>query len=433
MNRAVFGMGIALINHWSVIKDNFKPQVGIDNDSSKWGTVEQHTGLKCISLEQAKNIENLEVLITVGDPYVIEALSAQLKDSGISFVILTDVLDEWCRDLPLPEHLKILNINEKKIILFNTPEHDNVGDHLITLSELAFLEKYFSEYKIYEVTDIEYLWYHNKIKNILNPSDIILITGGGFLGSLWLYNGENNVRNIIKEYPNNRIIILPQTVYFENNDRGNKELEETLKIFKNHRELILCAREENSYNRFISMIGTDENVYLLPDMALLYRGIDTHSKHDSKEVIICLREDKERIIDESCKKKIIEYYTDNGFEVRSISMHSGRFDGIEGRKKQVYDKLQEISNAKLIITDTLHCMISAALVGTECIAFNNLSGKVGNVYKWIRELEYIHFYNYIDDTKFILQDMTEVPHKYELKDQNKYEFELESIIKGSAK
>ena len=56
----------------------------------------------------------------------------------------------------------------------------------------------------------------------MTVNDIILITGGGFLGSLWLYNGEENVRNILKEYPDNKVIILPQTIYFEKNKRGEK-------------------------------------------------------------------------------------------------------------------------------------------------------------------------------------------------------------------
>lgn len=431
MNRAVFGMGVALINHWSIILKNFKPQFGIDNNASKWEKTEPHTGLKCISFDQAKNIANLEVLITVGDPYVAETLSAELRDAGIPFIVLTDVLDEWCKDVVLPEHLSMLNKEEKKIVLFNTPEHDNVGDHLITLSELSFLKKHFHESRIYEVTDIEYLWHHNKIKQYINDSDMILITGGGYVGSLWLYNGETNVRNIIKEYPNNRIVVLPQTVYFEKNERGNKELKETKKIFRNHNALAICAREENSYNQFVSIMGTDKSVYLLPDMALLYSEMDVQ-RGGSHDVVVCLREDKEKVIDASVKTKIIDYYIGRGMKVKTISMHSGDFGGLGTREKQVTHKLREIADAKLVITDTLHCMISSALVGTECIAFDNLSGKIGNVYKWIKQLEYIHFYETTEDFMMVLQDMTALtrPRRFELKHMDSYESELESIIKG---
>ena len=170
MTKFVFGMGIALINHWRYIKKYFAPEYVLDNDRNKWGTVE-------------------------------------------------------------PPMSRL----QKKILLFNTPEHDNVGDHLITLSEMDFLKTHFNDYEIYEITDIEYTWYHSAIKSRVGVDDIILITGGGFLGSLWLYNGENNVRRILQEYPCNRIIILPQTIYFEENARGKMELKKTIDIYSQHK------------------------------------------------------------------------------------------------------------------------------------------------------------------------------------------------------
>ena len=52
MARFVFGMGIALINHWKIIKKNFNPDYGIDNDKSKWGKSDTYTNLTCIAPEK---------------------------------------------------------------------------------------------------------------------------------------------------------------------------------------------------------------------------------------------------------------------------------------------------------------------------------------------------------------------------------------------
>ena len=221
MARFVFGMGIALINHWKIIKKNFNPDYGIDNDKSKWGKSDTYTNLTCIAPEKLYGQKDAEALITVGDPYIIEKIKKQLEDMHIPYKVLVQEIDKWTSGEKLPEHLRSMSDNEKKILLFNTPEHDNIGDYLITLAELDFLKKYFKDYKIYEITDIEYSWYHLKIKKNVTINDIILITGGGFLGSLWLYNGEKNVRNILKEYHHNKIVILPQTIYFEENDKIN--------------------------------------------------------------------------------------------------------------------------------------------------------------------------------------------------------------------
>ena len=79
MARFVFGMGIALINHWKYIKRFFDPEYVLDNDRNKWGTVEPHTNLPCLSPEQLQKFEQPEVLITVGEPYIAEQIKDQLK------------------------------------------------------------------------------------------------------------------------------------------------------------------------------------------------------------------------------------------------------------------------------------------------------------------------------------------------------------------
>jgi len=39
--------------------------------------------------------------------------------------------------------------NKKRIILIGTPEHGNLGDHLIAKGELEFLQDHFLDYKIH--------------------------------------------------------------------------------------------------------------------------------------------------------------------------------------------------------------------------------------------------------------------------------------------
>jgi pyruvyl transferase EpsI len=410
----------------------YNPQYGIDNNSDKWGKIDKYTSLKCISFDEAKYIEDLEVLITVGDPYAIGQISEQLKAENIHFCVLTEILEKWFKYLPLPNHLAKMDLEQKKIILLNTPEHDNVGDHLITLSEMEFLQNHFTDYNIYEVTDIEYLRYHGRIKNFVSQQDLILITGGGFLGSLWLYNGENNVRNIISEYPDNRIIVLPQTIYFENNIRGIAEFEKSKLIYNSHRDIVFFARENESYQQLVKMVDDDKMVKLFPDMAMLYQsGIKNRYKRAAKRAIVCLRNDKEKIIDDIDKGKIIEYLSNNGFEVNKISMHSGEFGGIDVRKYQVDKKLREISDVDIVITDTLHCMISSALVGTKCIAFNNLSGKVRNVYKWIEDLDYIYYCTSIEESYSIIDGIDCYSTcEYKLDGVEEYERKLEDVVRG---
>lgn len=431
MTRFVFGMGIALINHWRYIKKNFDPEYVVDNDSSKWGQVESHTNLLCISPEQLQNFELPEGLITVGDSYIAQQIQEQLRKVGIKAKLLTHELECWTKGEPLPEHLEAMSKNQKKILLFNTPEHDNIGDHLITLSEMDFLQRRFDDFKIYEITDIEYTWFHATIKSKVGQDDIILITGGGFLGSLWLYNGENNVRNILQEYPDNRVIILPQTIYFEENGRGNIELKKTINIYNQHKYLTICAREHKSYLFMKAILNSEIKIVHLPDIALFYKMKNNYQKERKKYVLICFRKDKERIVPEQTKQIVYNTLKNNEWTIKETSMHSENFEGISGRRNQVEKKLEEIKVAELVITDTLHCMISAAITQTPCIAFDNLSGKVQSVYEWIKELPYIQVCKDVSEFEELLKT-AKVDESQKINFEI-YENQLENIIRGNVK
>lgn len=430
MAKFVFGMGIALINHWKYIKKVFDPEYVLDNDRNKWGTVESHTNLRCLSPEQLQKFEQPEVLITVGDPYIAEQIKEQLNKINVKSKILTEELEKWTKEELLPEHLEPMSRGQKKILLFNTPEHDNVGDHLITLTEMDFLKERFNDYGIYEITDIEYTWHHSAIKSLVGENDIILITGGGFLGSFWLYNGENNVRRILQEYPYNRIIILPQTVYFEENSRGKIELKKTIDIYSQHKNLTICAREQRSYHFLQINLPAGIKLVQLPDVALYYKRYCMTERERTRDALVCFRRDKEKIVSDEIRERVCDKLEKHGWNLKETSMHSGNFTGIDGRRSQVEDKLNEIGQAGLVVTDTLHCMVSAAITGTPCIAFDNLSGKVQGVYQWIKNLPYIWICNEISEFEGLVQSVKNDVSEGQKINLECYENQMENIIRG---
>ena len=430
MKRAVLGMGITLINNWQIVKEKFAPDFALDNNPAKWNTKDSFTGLECVSVDSIMKPDEVEVLITAGDPYAIETICRQLKEKHFSYIVLLQMIDEWCKDMPLPEDLNEMQKDDRKILLFNTPEHDNIGDHLIAISEIKLIKKLCPDRTFFEITDMEYLWHRNRIRQRITPNDLIVITGGGFMGSLWLYNTEDNIRSILEEYPNNRIVIFPQTVYFENNERGKKEYQKSVAIYKKHRNLTICAREKKSYDLLVDMMGTDENIYLLPDMALFYEAEGMEEPRKDR-VLYCFRHDKESVLDENSRKRIIE--TLDGFDAPLFptSMHEGVFDK-KKRDAQVKRKLEELSKAKLVVTDTLHCMVSAALVGTECIFFDNLSGKVRNVFKWIENNEYLHYCSDVEDFERLFNEINYRDNKFVLDGKKGYVEKIRNIIEEAS-
>lgn len=388
----VFGTGICLQNNWRLIKKHFAPQYFSDNAEEKWHTFPMGDETECIPPEKIKDMADPQVLIAIGDPYIVDAVKAQMADLGVPCEAITDLLEAWGEKEMLPEHLARMEYSEAgdRMWLFNSPEHDNVGDHLISVAELEFIRKNFPGYELIEVTDIEYLWFRQRIRRCVRPGDMIVVTGGGFLGSMWLYNGELNVRGIIEDYPDHQIIIMPQTAYFERNARGQTELQRTVEIYGRHKDLTICLRDRGSYELLKVLLGERVRVRYFPDMALsLNYSSDRQAR---KGALLCLRKDKESVMEEEQKNEIREILEGLGIGYKYTLMHTGRAFQMDEREREIELKALQMKSAELVVTDTLHCMILCAITGTPCLAFDNLSAKVSGVYAWIEKIPYIHLY-----------------------------------------
>ncbi|HHT96271.1 MAG TPA: hypothetical protein GXZ90_00015, partial [Clostridiales bacterium] len=316
-----------------------------------------------------------------------------------------------------------------KIILINTPEHTNIGDHLIAEAAKNFLSEYFPNYEMLEITNVNYRQNKEEIIGSVNIDDIIVITGGGFFGSLWPYSGEN-LYSIIYNFINNKIIIMPQTIYFEDTVDGENQKELVYNLLKRHRDVTVCLREEISMAKFKLYFGDSSKTFLHPDVALLLNY--SHEKNKKEGVILCLRNDKEGCLLENEKMKIENYFEFKGYKTRKISMHWNEEIKIDKREAIIQEKINELKSAKIVITDTLHCMISCAISGTPCIAINNLTKKVEGVYKaWLHDVPYIRFvdsYEKIFSMDFSnWNELDEV--NYYKKNFNRYLEELEKLIR----
>lgn len=288
--------------------------------------------------------------------------------------------------------------NEKRIILLHTPEYPNVGDHLIALAEKKFFEEYFSDYKIIEVTNEDYIFYKTRIKNVIKTSDLLVVTGGGFLGTLWIDGHYSEVLDLLKGYPNNPIIIMPQSIYFEDSKLGNNYIDYTKETFLRNK-LLVFAREKYSFERLSDIVGQSNLTILCPDIALYYKKNDVYSD-DRFAIGWFVRNDKESVVGEEILADMRMHLKNNNKKIIESSMQYHSIILRDAREAVVDEKLQEVSKYELIITDQLHCMISCFITKTPCIAFNNISKKVEGVFDWIKSCNFIflakNYSDYLD-------------------------------------
>jgi pyruvyl transferase EpsI len=280
------------------------------------------------------------------------------------------------------------------IFLVATPLHSNLGDHAIALAEHQFFKGYFSEYCFHEITAWDMLRYLRFYKKLVTPKDVLCVTGGGFMGTLWIIE-EFTVRKIIEEFPNNPVVILPQTVYYGDSPEERKELEISQEKYRKHSRLLIFAREWASCE-YLKKHFERASVYLAPDMALyLTPGPFGNPR---KGVAVCLRGDKESVLDNATKGQVLSIISRCCPSEVIASIDTMADKGVKPfqREKNLNRKWQEFASHRLVITDRLHGMLFAAITGTPVIAMNNLSKKVEGVYEWVKDLEHVRFIDSVD-------------------------------------
>lgn len=293
-------------------------------------------------------------------------------------------------------------------ILVGTPQHGNLGDQAIALAEYQLFAECDKEKAIIEIPSVimyKAKWFKKWIGN--RP---IFIHGGGFIGTLW-FNEEEMLRGVIKNYPNNKIVILPQTITFEDTEWGNQVKQESIEIYNAHKDLIICAREMTSYEMG-KQLFPNARVLSVPDMVLGYRTEISHCK-ERRGVITCLRCDCEKALSESDNEQIFSILKVHfGNEIEHTDTVIDKIIDREERNEVVGHKLEQFASAKLIVTDRLHGMVFAMLAGTPCIALGNTNGKVKGIYQWIRECQYVKYVEKIDDIAQIVPQILEKKNCY---------------------
>ena len=304
------------------------------------------------------------------------------------------------------EHKK----NPNMVFLIYTPIHENLGDHAIAIAEMTILDELGIGYT--EITQAEI----HKLKEFgllrLFNNTKVFINGGGNLGTLW-FDVEEAFRSIMIAAPKADILIFPSTIYYEDTDFGRKEFENSKKIYNNHKNLTLYARENISYE---IMKNAYKNVKLVPDMVFYLNECEKNFARNG--AVLCLRKDLERTLSE--EEEILIYKQMQqlfGDKITKTDMYAAHNIPIENRYKELTKKFEQFKCAKLVVTDRLHCMIFCVITGTPCIVVNSKSPKVKGCYEWVKDFEYIKFADNLSD---ITDLYNSIPKKEFIYDNSKF-------------
>lgn len=277
-----------------------------------------------------------------------------------------------------------------RIWYLDAPEYGNLGDQAIAYSMRVFCQENMPEWELLEFQEDTVLQYFNWIKKTIQTDDVIIMQGGGNLGDIYP-RYEYIRRAVIRNFPNNKIVIFPQSISFSNNGKENREKKIFSEVYGNHKKLTVFARDSHSY-KVIQKIIPDSDVRLCPDIVFYLTGsIDCSNK---KGLGICLRQDSEKNVSAEEITSLTMQLRKKYGSPNQITTLCDINQQIIGalREQLVKEKLKEFASYEMIVTDRLHGMIFSYVTSTPCIALNNATGKSLYAYRdWLKDRRNVAF------------------------------------------
>jgi pyruvyl transferase EpsO len=284
-------------------------------------------------------------------------------------------------------------------VLFDFPDHNNVGDSAIFLGELKYL-------RLRHNIEPSYICRADQcdVKRIDTryKDAVILAHGGGNFGDLWTWHHDRR-EALLENFPGRRIIQLPQTIQFE----SRAALQRTAEIIKRHGNFVLLVRDMRSYE--LAVKEFECTVIACPDMAL-WMGELKRPRTPTHELLLLLRKDHERApgvestVETGPRTSIVRDWEMDGKPMRAVRKLAALAEVIVRRKaavnagdelrNQYFKLLSErrferglrlLSSGEYIITDRLHAYILALLLDIPRGVIDNSYGKLsGFIDMWMQ-------------------------------------------------
>lgn len=276
------------------------------------------------------------------------------------------------RFLPALDKLAASSQSHARILLIGSPEHGNLGDHAITQAELAFFRDHVPEAEVFDIPMAFYRVYRRKIGALARKTDRIAVSGGGWLGNVW-YHNEKIVLDIVKRFSDQRIVILPQTIWYRPSRKTARQKKRARRTYFSHQNLTLLVREQESLAVAKTLCA---DARYCPDMCLY---LDDRKPREREGALLCFRQDRERTLEGGVVQQIEDFLLERGCPFRYTTTVLTKPVMGEQAAAALEKKFEEFRGARVVVTDRLHAALFSAVTGTYCIAFDNLTGKVSGV------------------------------------------------------
>lgn len=309
--------------------------------------------------------------------------------------------------------LKLLNLNNGPRIFYLMGLGDkfpNLGDQAQAAAIPIWMNKHFDmpiiEIKSYEVESCLGL-----LKKKINRHDVVFLHSGGNFGDDW-YETQLLRELIISSLRNNRIIQLPQTIYYSDTENGNIASTRSKAIINKHHSLLIFGRDFES-TAIAKKLFSGISVFSRPDMVLslqeavensLGKNLAKRSKV-FKKILLIMRNDKEGVYGQDEKNSIAKMLSNAGYSTELWDTDVDDVFPDQYKFESLTKYLKFISEFDAVVTDRYHGLIFSVLVKRPCIVLKTHNHKLTSAFDWFDEVNYT---KRIESEEYLLSAINEL-------------------------
>ena len=304
--------------------------------------------------------------------------------------------------------LRVKNILEHAgdspiIYYLGITSHSNLGD----MAQYYCIHNWIlANYKDYNLVEIEAdtvvdtkFGLIDLLKQYYKPEDIIVFQSGYTTQDL---GGVHDLmhREIIKALPEARILMMPQTIFFQNPENEQRSAE----IYNTASQMLFLARDKVSYKKAKEMMP-DVKVKLYPDIVTSLIGVFNFN-HKRHGICLCRRNDGEKYYTDSELDNLIERLSKvTDVTVGDTTLKVPFLQLRDNREYFIMKQIEEYSKFEVVITDRYHGTIFALAAGTPVIIIKTNDHKVVTGADWFKGVydDYVFVAKDLDDAFNIFQ------------------------------
>ena len=288
-------------------------------------------------------------------------------------------------------YLELSSSKKNNIYVFLGADYGNIGDVAITYAQIKYLKERYYDYNVVEIPISKTFAGIKAVRSVITKKDIIVLIGGGNTSDL--YDDIEWLRQlVILNFRSYKIIGFPQTFDFTNTLQGVLCRKIASFVYRRAKNILIFAREQNTMN-VLNKYFKGIKVALVPDIVMT---LDLRFSKKRKGVLICMRSDKESMVDNKQKNRLIQKLKS---KYTHIEYQDTQVDDVDTNNR--FTKFQEIvtkfRNHELVVTDRLHGMIFCYITGTPALVYDNSNHKISGCFNWIKDCGYIKLIDSLDD------------------------------------